>query len=369
MRFAEVTEQNIADAGRIHSESWKASHRGFCSAEFVDKHTPTAQADFLRREMEAGKRIHMLVIDFPVGIVSVYGGLIENLYVLPTEQRKGYGTRLLAYAVGQCVGTPRLWVLNTNEGARRLYLRNGFRITGNRKELKGGMYEMEMRKDDRKYYTAYDERYKTAHARGVTWMSGVSTPIVLEVLEKYGIGSGHRLLEIGCGEGRDAGAVLEAGYDLTATDVSGEAIAYCKEKWPQFANRFRVLDCLTAELEERFDFIFAVAVIHMLVPDGDRDGFCRFIRDHLKDGGLALVCTMGDGTFETQSDISTAFELQERNHLSGKMRVAGTSCRMVSFPTFEEELTRNGLRIAEQGITAALPDFNSLMYAVVSKHE
>ena len=224
-----------------------------------------------------------------------------------------------------------------------------------------------MGEDNRKYYTAYDERYKTAHAKGVSWLSDVSTPIVMEVIGKYKIGHGHKLLEVGCGEGRDAGTVLEAGYDLIATDVSGEAVAYCKQKWPQYADHFSILDCLTKGLGDRFDFIFAVAVIHMLVPDGDRDGFYRFIHDHLREDGLALICTMGDGKFETQSDISQAFMLQERNHESGKMTVAGTSCRMVSFPTFEDELIRNGLTIIEKGITAAPPDFNSLMYAVVKK--
>lgn len=54
MRFVEVTELNIADAGRIHSESWKEAHRSFCSAAFVEKHTPMAQAAYLRREMDAG---------------------------------------------------------------------------------------------------------------------------------------------------------------------------------------------------------------------------------------------------------------------------------------------------------------------------
>ena len=79
MRFVEVTELNIADAGRIHSESWKESHRNFCSAEFVEKHTPEAQVDFLRREMNTGKIIYILIDNYPVGIVSVYGNLIENL--------------------------------------------------------------------------------------------------------------------------------------------------------------------------------------------------------------------------------------------------------------------------------------------------
>lgn len=221
--------------------------------------------------------------------------------------------------------------------------------------------------NSRKYYTAYEERYKTAHAHGVSWSSDVRTPIVMEVIEKYHIGKDRRLLEIGCGEGRDSRAVLENGYQLMATDISGEAIGYCKKRMPQYEGNFRVLDCLADKLDTRFDFIFGVAVIHMLVLDEDRDGFYQFIRNHLSEDGIALICTMGDGEFETQSDISEAFTLQERNHESGKMMVAGTSCRMVSFRTFEEELSRNGLTVLEKGIKSSLPNFNSLMYAVVKR--
>ena len=36
----------------------------------------------------------------------------------------------------------------------------------------------------RKYYTAYEERYKTAHAHGVSWSSDAGTPIVMETIEK-----------------------------------------------------------------------------------------------------------------------------------------------------------------------------------------
>jgi hypothetical protein len=49
------------------------------------------------------------------------------------------------------------------------------------------------------------------------------------------------------------------------------------------------------------------------------------------------------------------------------MMVAATSCRMVSFKTFEEEISKNGLCIIEKGITTSLPDFNSLMFAVIKK--
>ena len=105
----------------------------------------------------------------------------------------------------------------------------------------------------------------------------------------------------------------------------------------------------------------------MLVEDAHRDAFYRFIRNHLTETGTALICTMGDGTTERQTDINTAFDLQTRTHeQTGKqVQIASTSCRMVSFDTLRKELQRNGLVILQEGITAAPPDFPQMMYAIV----
>ena len=221
----------------------------------------------------------------------------------------------------------------------------------------------------RKYYEAYEERYKTIHAKGFSWAGDAPTPIVLDVIRRYGISKDARIMEIGCGEGRDASAVLENGYDLLATDISREAISYCRARMPQYKDRFQVLDCLVADLDctKTYDMIYAVAVIHMLVEDVDRDRFYAFIRSHLSENGIGLICSMGDGESEFMTDPSEAFELKERNHPSGKVLVAATSCRIVNNITFEKEIARNGLVIEEKGITTAFPDFDKLMYAVVRK--
>lgn len=51
-----VTEENLSAAGYIHSVSWKASHKRFCSAEFVERHTPQAQTAYLRGELAAAEQ-------------------------------------------------------------------------------------------------------------------------------------------------------------------------------------------------------------------------------------------------------------------------------------------------------------------------
>ena len=170
------------------------------------------------------------------------------------------------------------------------------------------------------YYKAYDDRYKQVHREKLRWFSAEPSPIVSEVIDEFSLPQTAKMLEIGCGEGRDAGYLLRKGYDVLATDVSEEAVLYCRKQYPEYEKQFQVLDCVTDKLDEQFDFIYAVALVHMLVLDDDRNRFYSFIRDHLKCGGIALIGTMGDGNIERQSDISTAFDLQERIHEeSGKM--------------------------------------------------
>ena len=222
---------------------------------------------------------------------------------------------------------------------------------------------------ERKYYEAYDDRYRQVHSRHLRWFMEEPSHIVSDVVAEFGISQTDKLLEIGCGEGRDARFLLRNGYDLLATDISAEAIGYCRREMPEFGAHFQVLNCLADRLDTKFDFLYAVAVIHMLVLDEDRRDFYGFVREHLKESGIALICTMGDGVMERKSDISTAFDLQERLHeQSGQtVRIAGTSYRGVSFETFRGELAENGLTILKEGLTDVQPDYWKMMYAVVKK--
>ena len=71
-----------------------------------------------------------------------------------------------------------------------------------------------MQKENRKYYEAYEDRYKTAHEKGVSWTQMKNTPIVMDIIKRYHLHPEQSLLEIGCGEGRDSATVLENGFHL-----------------------------------------------------------------------------------------------------------------------------------------------------------
>lgn len=138
-----VDRTNLSYAAAVHAAAWRESHRAFCSPAFTEAHTTERQANYLCRKLDAGSRLFLLIEEKPVGVVSVTENLIEDLYVLPEEQGKGYGTKLLRFAAGVSNGTPTLWILENNTKARKLYERLGFSETGNRHSVPNGLDEIE----------------------------------------------------------------------------------------------------------------------------------------------------------------------------------------------------------------------------------
>ena len=222
----------------------------------------------------------------------------------------------------------------------------------------------------KKYYEAYDKRYRQIHKKGLSWSVENNTPIVEETIRRYCL-EDTRMLEIGCGEGRDARYLLNKNYDVLAVDVSLEAIDYCIRKDPEHRKNYAVADILTEnDIHENYGFIYSVACLHMLVPEEDRRGFYRFICEHLEDDGYALILSMGDGTIENRSDITEAFNDVKRIHQESEEEVciAATSCRIVNSDTFQKEAQDNGFRILEYGMTQIKNHFDQMMYMIIKKH-
>ena len=143
MEIRPVLERDLPAAAEIHAAAWRESHREICSPEFVEAHTAQRQERYLREELSRGKALYWLLDPEPVGLVSLWEDTIENLYVHPDQQGRGYGTALLEFAAGQCKA-PRLWVLNTNHRARRLYEKRGFVLTGRETVLSETLKKLEM---------------------------------------------------------------------------------------------------------------------------------------------------------------------------------------------------------------------------------
>lgn len=84
-----------------------------------------------------------------VGYVALGEARVEHIYVAPPDQGRGVGTALLDHAKSLRPGGLDLWVFQQNEGARRLYEREGFRLV----ELTDGAGNMEKAPDARYEWT------------------------------------------------------------------------------------------------------------------------------------------------------------------------------------------------------------------------
>ena len=100
------------------------------------------------------------------------------------------------------------------------------------------------------------------------------------------------------------------------------------------------------KLNKKYDFIYSVAVIHMFLKEEHRNLFYKFIYEHLNDNGIALVISMGDGTSTYKSNIDDAFKKVVRKNINTnkEIMVTSTSCNIVDFATFKEEIIRNNLK-------------------------
>ena len=80
------------------------------------------------------------------------------------------------------------------------------------------------------YYKAYEKRYRQVYEHNYLWSSKEPTPEVIETINNENILINSKILELGCGEGRDAIFLLNKNYNVTAIDYSNTVMIICQIK-------------------------------------------------------------------------------------------------------------------------------------------
>ncbi len=222
------------------------------------------------------------------------------------------------------------------------------------------------------YYKAYDKRYEQVYETKMLWSTKKYTPDVINTINKLKIQKEDNILDLGCGEGRDAIYLLSNNYNVTAVDYSKNVINKCNEiSNNRFANNFKQFDLIIDKLNMKFDFIYSIAVLHMFVLEKHRNKYFKFLFNHLKNNGKALVCILGDGIQEYSSNIEAAFEDSKRTILNNMtdINVAATTCRVVNWEFLEKEIQKNKFLIEDKWISKDIPEFKKSMCVIVSKEK
>lgn len=109
-------------------------------------------------------------------------------------------------------------------------------------------------------------------------------------------GAGPRVLDVGCGTGRDAAHLHAAGRTVTGADLSEAMLTYADEHHP--GPDYRTADLRQFAFPDRqFDAVVCLdsALLYCHTHD-ELDGFLRSVRGCLAPGGL-LVAEMRNGAF------------------------------------------------------------------------
>jgi trans-aconitate 2-methyltransferase len=114
---------------------------------------------------------------------------------------------------------------------------------------------------------------------------------IFQWLQKFGLKSDHRVLEIGCGIGTVTGLVaafLKRGV-IVANDISPESILIAKRRLKGYANiEFVEGDVMSSVISGDFDFVFLPDVLEHIPISQHRVLFMR-IAELLKPGGKVFI--------------------------------------------------------------------------------
>jgi adenylylsulfate kinase-like enzyme len=147
------------------------------------------------------------------------------------------------------------------------------------------------------------------------------------------------LLELGCGNGRDAAFFAQRGLRVTALDRSDAAIESCNSGPFGLAAEFLCLDAANASslLPRRFDVVYSRFSLHAMTPE-EESGALRASRDLLSAGGLLCIeCRSINDALAREGEVISPTE-----------RISGHYRRFIVRQELIEQLESLGFNIIEQ---------------------
>ncbi|MDR0342291.1 MAG: GNAT family N-acetyltransferase [Nocardiopsaceae bacterium] len=157
MEIRPARDDDAAQLGVVHVLSWQAAYRGLLPQDFLDGLDPARRARYWERALgeAADQRYGLLVADAGDRLAGfahfcpsrdedadpARTGELSSIYLLPESWGRGVGRQLMAAALAGLAragyGQATLWVLDSNDRARRFYRVAGWAVDGAVKEEEG----------------------------------------------------------------------------------------------------------------------------------------------------------------------------------------------------------------------------------------
>lgn len=144
----------------------------------------------------------------------------------------------------------------------------------------------------------WDERYRSGQTG---WDRPVHSPQLEAAVARFGRTCG-RVLDLGCGRGRNSRYLASVGFSVVGVDISGQAIADAQAQAGELDCTFHRLDALLDPIPGGpFAAVFDYGCFHVFDEENDRATLARAVAAVLEPRGLWLA-TIGstDGPPRTE---------------------------------------------------------------------
>ncbi len=100
------------------------------------------------------------------------------------------------------------------------------------------------------------------------------------------------VLDVGCGEGKNAAFLAQHGAFVRAVDVSPYAIDHAQKTWRGMTGiTWELGDAMSVEMgDESFDIVIAYGILHCLGTPGEVATLIRRLQHATRSGGWLIVC-------------------------------------------------------------------------------
>jgi ubiquinone/menaquinone biosynthesis C-methylase UbiE len=137
----------------------------------------------------------------------------------------------------------------------------------------------------------YDDAY-----RAVPCLWGTEPgSLVRQVLAASSLSGPIKVLDLGCGEGKNAAPFARLGCEVDAVDCASIAIENGKRAFPNLAIRWHHQDAFQFECgEARYDIVICYGLLHCLDSSEAVDRMLSRVQCATRLGGTNVVCTFND---------------------------------------------------------------------------
>lgn len=189
----------------------------------------------------------------------------------------------------------------------------------------------------------WDEYYKNAQARGINHVWGSEAEDIIKKASKY-LPKKAKILELAAGEGKDSIYLAKKGFQVTAVDISKEAISRLEinAKKAHVEDNIRLIqsNLLDFESTEKFDVVIIISALHIFNKEEIKKVFEK-INSLTKDNGYNIIQTMNvdDPKYSRENDDYYFFEKGELLNCYGAWKIIFYS-ELITEPEYHLDKTK-----------------------------